>query len=323
MDLRQLRYFAKVVGSGSFTAAAEALHVSQPALGMQIRKLEAELGIELLHRHSRGIAPTEAGRLMADHATAIIEHAERARQEVIDLSAAPRGTVGLGVTPTVGRVLVPSLLDRVAVELPGVTLILSEGLSEEVTGDVASGRLDLAFSYNRDVAAGLSCRPLLSENLYFIGARGTDGGTEGGTDGDAEDAIPFAELCRYPLIAPSRPHGIRVLLEDTAARLGLSLDVTLEIDSISMEREMIESGRGYTVLPHGVVGREIAQGILFAREIAEPALPRTLYLVTPRKQRRSRAAEAVQGLIEAIVADATAAGRWHWKPVGGGLDARS
>lgn len=314
MDLRQLRYFAKVVGAGSFTAAAEALHVSQPALGMQIRKLEAELGTELLHRHSRGIAPTEAGRLMADHATALIEQAERARQEVIDLSAAPRGTVGLGVTPTVGRVLVPGLLDRIAVELPGVTLSLSEGLSEEVTGDVASGRLDLSFSYNRDVAAGLSCRPLLSENLYFIGARGADG--------DAEGGMPFAELCRYPLIVPSRPHGIRVLLDDTAARHGLSLDVTLEIDSISMQREMIENGRGYTVLPHGVVGREIAQGILFAREIAKPILPRTLYLVTPGKQRWSRAAEAVQELIETTVAEATAAGRWHWKPVGGARDAR-
>jgi LysR family nitrogen assimilation transcriptional regulator len=307
MNFHQLRYFAKVVETGSFTAAAKALHVSQPALGMQIRKLEDELGTELLHRHSRGIVPTEAGRLMTDHAMAILAHAERARQEIIDLSAAPRGTVGLGVTPTVGRVLVPGLLDRIAVELPGVTLILSEGLSEEVTGDVASGRLDLAFSYNRNAAAGLQCRPLLSENLYFIGARGAGV--------DVEDSISFAELCRYPLILPSRPHGIRVLLEDTAARSGVSLDVTLEIDSISMEREMIESGRGYTVLPHGVVGREIAQGILFAREITEPALPRTLYLVAPAKRRRSRAAEAVQKLINIIVADATAAGRWHWKPV--------
>lgn len=311
MDLRQLRYFAKVVETGSFTAAAEALHVSQPALGMQVRKLEAELGTELLHRHSRGIAPTEAGRLMASHATAIIARTERARQEVVDLSAAPRGTVGLGVTPTVGRVLVPGLLDRIAVELPGVTLILSEGLSEEVTTDVASGRLDLAFSYNREVATGLSCRPLLSENLYFIGARGADVDTEG--------SISFAELCRYPLILPSRPHGIRVLLEETAGRCGLSLQVTLEIDSISMQREMIETGRGYTVLPHGVVGREVAQGILFAREITEPALPRTLYLITPEKQRLSRASEAVRDLIEATVAEATAAGRWHWKPVGDGL----
>ncbi len=308
MELRQLRYFAKVVETGSFTAAAEVLHVSQPALGMQIRKLEAELGATLLHRHSRGITPTEAGRLMAGHAAAIIARTERARQEVIDLSAAPRGTVGLGVTPTVGRVLVPELLDRIAVELPGVTLILSEGLSEEVTAEVAAGRLDLAFSYNRDAAAGLACRPLLSENLYFVGARRADG--------DAEGAIRFAELCRYALILPSRPHGIRVLLEDIAARSGLSLDVTLEIDSISMQREMIETGRGYTVLPHGVVGREIAQGILFARQIAEPALPRTLYLVSPGKQPQSRAAEAVQELIEATIAAATEAGRWHWRPVG-------
>lgn len=309
MELRQLRYFAKVVETGSLTAAADVLHVSQPALGMQIKKLEDELGVELLHRHSRGVAPTEAGRLMADHAAAIIGRAARARQEVADLSAAPRGTVGLGVTPTVGRVLVPELLDRVAVELPEVTLTLSEGLSEVVMRDVALGRLDLAFSYNRDAVAGLVCLPLLSENLYFVGARSAEIA--------AGDTIRFTEVCRFPLILPSRPHGIRVLLENSAAAAGCRLDVTLEIDSISMEREMIETARGYTVLPYGVVGREIAQGRLFAREIVAPTLARVLFLAAPKRHLRSRAAEAVRALIETIVADATAAGRWHWKPIGG------
>lgn len=310
MDLRQLRYFAKVVETGSFTAAADGLKVSQPALGMQIRKLEDELGIELLHRHSRGVAPTEAGRLLTDHAGAILRRVERARQELIDFSGAPRGTVGLGVTPTVGRVLVPGLLDRVAVELPEVTLTLSEGLSEEVMQSVAEEKLELAFSYNPDAVGGLVCTPLLSENLYFVGARRAEV--------PARSTVPFAEVCRFPLILPSRPHGIRALLEDTASQIGLTLDVTLEIDSISMEREMIETARGYTVLPYGVVSREIAQGILFASEIVRPTLSRILYLVAPKRHLRTRAAEAVRTLIEATVAEATAAGRWHWKPVNAG-----
>jgi DNA-binding transcriptional LysR family regulator len=108
-----------------------------------------------------------------------------------------------------------------------------------------------------------------------------------------------------------------VLLEDTAAARELALDVPLEIDTISMQREMVETGRGYTVLPHGVVGREVAQGILFAREIAEPTLTRTLYLVCRRGRALGRAGEAVREIIESIVADATAAGRWHWMPVEG------
>ena len=201
----------------------------------------------------------------------------------------------------------PVLLDHISVAQPGVTLLLSEGLSEDVTAGVASGQLDLAFSYNCAQAAGLEYRPLLNEDLYFVGAR--DAGVA--ADGD----IAFAELCGHPLILPSRPHGIRVLLEETAARRGLSLDVTLEIDSIPMQREMIENGRGHTVLPYGVVGREIAQGLLFARKIVEPALPRTLYLVRQGKAWSGRACEAVRAAIETIVADALAAGRWHWKRI--------
>lgn len=310
MDLRQLRYFATVAKTGSFTAAADVLHVSQPALGMQIRKLEAELGTELLYRHSRGVTPTDSGRLMADHANAILARAERARQEVIDLAGAPQGAVGLGVTPTVGRVLAPELLDRSAVELPGVTLSLSQGLSEDLVRDVAERRLDLAFSYNPDVAAGLACRKLLSEDLYFIGAKGADGD-------ESEGDIAFADVCRFPLILPSRPHGIRVLLENTASQNGLALDVTLEIDSITMQREMIETARGYTVLPHGVVGREIAQGMLFARRITRPTLSRILHLVSPRRHLQTRAAQAIRALIETTAEEAAAAGRWHWKPIGG------
>jgi len=310
MDLRQLRYFVRVVETGSFTAAADRLHVSQPALGMQIRKLEDEFDTRLLFRHSRGVEPTEAGRVLFKAATAILDRVERACQELKDFSGAPKGTVALGVTPTIGRVLVPELLERCASELPQVVVTVFEGLSEEVMQGVAENRLDLAFSYNPKAAAGLSCAPLLAENLYFVGLK-EEGERRGGK------TIAFADVCRFPLIIPSRPHGIRTLLEETAAAAGLRLHVKLEIDSVSMEREMIERALGYTVLPFGVVSHEVEEGRLFAKEIVRPRLSRRLCLVVARRRPGTRAAAAVRRLIEATVAECVAARRWHWKPVDG------
>ena len=86
MDVRQLRYFVEVVEAKSFTRAAERVHVAQPALGFQVRKLEDELGVSLLHRHSRGVDPTEAGTALLRHAHAVLRQIELARQELgIDL----------------------------------------------------------------------------------------------------------------------------------------------------------------------------------------------------------------------------------------------
>jgi LysR family nitrogen assimilation transcriptional regulator len=307
MELRQLRYFVAVAEARSFTAAAHLLHVSQPALGMQIRKLEDELGLVLFFRHSRGVALTEGGRVLLDRARRILLDVEETHQALTDLSGPARGNVALGVTPSVGRVLVPDLLDRCRDELPGIRISVLEGMSEEVMKAAAEDRLDLAFSYNPDAVPGLDCTPLLTEDLYLIGAR--DGGAPGG------GTVPFAEVPRYPLILPSRPHGVRVLLENTAAAVGLALDVSLEIDSITMEREMIERALGFTVLPIGVVHEEVGKGRLFARKIIDPAIERTLYLAAPKRRPRSRAIEAVFQLILARVEAHIAHGRWHWRPI--------
>jgi len=105
MDVRQLRYFVEVVEAKSFTRAAERVHVAQPALGFQVRKLEDELGVTLLHRHSRGVDPTEAGRALLRHAHAVLRQIELARQELMDLSGPPRGAIALGITPTASALL--------------------------------------------------------------------------------------------------------------------------------------------------------------------------------------------------------------------------
>src|SRR4051812_41095567 len=98
MELRQLQYFVAVVRHGQFTRAAEALWITQPALSQQVRRLEAELGVELLRRTSRGVLPTPAGEALLAHAESVLAELERAREERDRPSGATRGRVRVAAT---------------------------------------------------------------------------------------------------------------------------------------------------------------------------------------------------------------------------------
>ena len=107
-----------VLEAKSITKAAEHLYVAQPALGLQIRKLEEELGVELFVRHF-GVAPTEAGLLLAQHAQVLLRQFARARQDLLDFARSPHGRVSVGLTPTVTSVLVAGLCGSLSGRVPG------------------------------------------------------------------------------------------------------------------------------------------------------------------------------------------------------------
>ena len=102
-DLRQLQLFTAVAEFGSLSRAAVALSVSQPVISRQIKALEEELGVELLYRNGRGIVLTEAGKLLENYASAILEQASRATTEIAALRSNPRGTIVIGMPPSVGN----------------------------------------------------------------------------------------------------------------------------------------------------------------------------------------------------------------------------
>src|SRR5690606_38359631 len=129
MNLRQLKYFVKVVQTGSMTRAAEQLYVAQPALGMQIRQLEEDIGVALLIRHSRGVEPTSAGKLLHERAVAILELVEAARKEVAACDGDAAETVRLGVTPALMLVVGPDIALNARERVPQVFLSLAEDMS--------------------------------------------------------------------------------------------------------------------------------------------------------------------------------------------------
>src|SRR5215218_8906758 len=148
MDLRQLEYFVRVAELGSFTRAAIALDVAQPALSRQVRLLEVELRQNLLTRNGRGAIPTEAGKLLLEHGRGILHQVERAREELGRVRGALAGRVAVGLPPSVAKLMTVPLTREFRQRLPDATLAIMEGLSTAMRESLEKGRLDIAVLYN-------------------------------------------------------------------------------------------------------------------------------------------------------------------------------
>ena len=271
MDLLQLRYFVRVAELGSFTRAAAALGVAQPALSRQVRLLEVELRQNLLTRNGRGAVPTEAGALLLEHGRGILHQVERAREELAQVRGGLAGRVALGLPPSVARALAVPLMQAFRAELPAARLAISEGLSTGMQEQLASGRLDLAVLYNAQPMAGLEIAPLAREELLLV---------QRAHDGRPRGAIGLRALARLPLVIPSRPNAIRMHVEAELAAAGLKPEVALEIDGVAAILDLVEGGAGCAVLSRHAVASAARPQAFAVRRIAGRQASLTIALYT-------------------------------------------
>lgn len=242
MDLKQIEYFVRVAELGSFTRAAIALDVAQPALSRQVRLLEVELRQALLVRNGRGATPTEAGKLLMEHGRGILHQVERAREDLERARGALAGRVAVGLPPSIARVLAVPLIRAFRHQMPEASLSISEGLSSGMREDLATGRLDIALIYNATPAPELELSALVHEDLYLVQARCA------GSDPHGAQPLPLSELAGVPLVIPSRPNAIRMQVEAALADLGLRPRIALEIDGVPAILELVADGAGSAVL---------------------------------------------------------------------------
>ena len=294
MDIRQLRYFSEIVNAKSFTKAANRVHVAQPALGLQVRKLEEELGVELLHRHSRGVESTEEGKVLLRHANAILKQVEQARQEVRDLSGEPRGKIVLGITPTASALLATPIIRECRATFPDISLTLFEGLSEEIMKRLDDNSLDMGFTYNPSAVKGIATEPLMSEDLYLVGSTGKE---------DPGKTVSFSSVCERSLILPNSGFGLRDWIEERAREKNYAINVALEIDSVAIIRDLVENGLGCTILPFAAVQQSVNSTRLFASQIVRPRVPRTLHIGYSSSHMENKPARAVRRIINKIISN--------------------
>jgi DNA-binding transcriptional LysR family regulator len=172
MELRHLRYFVAIAEEGSFSSAAERLWVAQPGLSTQIRRLEAELGVKLFNRHTRGVDLTAAGELFLERARAALAAAEAALATGHDLEAGMAGTIRLGVTAEAGWHLTPELLASFGRARPGVELTVLESYGGTLLRELRDGRLDAVLAPSMFGSGELSRRRVGREPWLVLAGPG-------------------------------------------------------------------------------------------------------------------------------------------------------
>jgi LysR family nitrogen assimilation transcriptional regulator len=296
MDLKQLEYFVRVAELGSFTRAAIALDVAQPALSRQVRLLEVELHQTLLTRNGRGAVPTEAGKLLLAHGRGILHQVDRAREELGRVRGSLAGRVAVGLPTSLARVLTVPLTRAFRLQMPDATISISEGLSVAMQESLVNGRLDIAVLYNAQPTADVEIAALLEEELLLVQLRPA---------GLAEDPPPgpvsLKDVSKLPLVIPSKPNAIRMHIEAEMASVGCRPHIALEIDGVSAILDLVADGAGCAVLSRNAVANSVRPSAFTMRAICEPGLRIRVSLAVSAQRPATRTQQATLALLQDTV----------------------
>jgi LysR family nitrogen assimilation transcriptional regulator len=312
MDLKQLEYFVRVAELGSFTRAAIALNVAQPALSRQIRLLEVELRQNLLTRNGRGATPTEAGKLLLEHGRGILHQVDVAREELGVARGALAGRVSIGLPPSLSRLITVPLTQAFRVQLPHAQLTLTEGFSVSMVDGLRLGKLDMAVLYNPERSPDIEMAMLHEEELVLISPRSqgkparksTTAAATAGSKGRAR--ITLKEVTALPLILPSRPNAFRLLIDDEAMRMGCPLRVTLEVDGLNGILNLVKEGFGHAVLPAYTLSNFENAEPFELRNIHTPRLMGQLMLVRSARRPSTETQQIARAVVQDVVLRAIA-----------------
>ncbi len=306
MDLRQLRYFAQIVESGSLSKASRCLFVAQPALSQQLAKLEDEVGKPLLHRSAKGVTPTDNGLALYHHARFMLRQLDQALSIARQEAGEVRGMVSLGLPSTTLVALGLPLMRRIHEKYPGILLNVVEGMSGHIAQMMRLGQLDLAILFTNDVSTKLDAVPLLYEELFVLLPKDSKLVPAGQT------SITVAEVAKLPLILPTGTHGLRRRVVAEFERRDLTPHVVAEIDSLALLMNCVYDGMGLTIKPMSALRHEGERGKHWrALSIADAKIARRNYVYSIAKTLLSPAASAVAIELQDTARTLVLSGEWQ------------
>lgn len=310
MELRQLRYFVRIVELGSMSRAALDLDMVQSALSQQISRLEGELSTRLLQRTPRGVVPTEAGVAFFREAQLTLRHADQAVRNA--QQARLSGSVSVGLAPTTAAMLALPLMRAMRERYPDVRLHMVGGMSGHLTDMLNARALDMAVLFDSRLhgvqtkpgGRRWQVHPLIEEELFLIRTRGR-------SPQPLPPQIALADLAGEPLILPTGLHGLRSTLDTAFAQARFLPHVVLEVDSLSMVMAAVDAGLGSTVQPWAAMGRfeDAAQRFEWAHITDKDAL-RTNLLCSLSEDELSPAALATRVVLMDCVRQLVSGGAW-------------
>jgi len=304
VNFKTLNSFVRAVDCKSLSAAAQQLHIAQPALSQQISLLESHFQHKLLIRSNIGVTPTDAGRELYRHAVLMLKQLEAAEFEVPRTANLVAGTVSVGLaTYSSVSVLAAPLLRRVRSEYPHINLFINDNFGLVLSELVMSGSADMAVIYGAPVNRAVKVQPLLLEELFLIAPPGTE------FPSCAGEAVTLRSLANTELFLPGRKHHLRQLIDQAFEKMGVTPKVTAEIESLATLREAIGAGLGSTILPWAVANTFTGTISPVIRRIVDPTLCATVSMCVPESKQMSDSALAVADILSQLVRELASSGQ--------------
>lgn len=300
MDLRQLRYFIKIVDCENITRAAEALSIAQPALTQQMNNLESDLGTRLFDRSVHGVKPTRSGELLYRYARDIVRQVANAREALQHELDWPGGRVAVAMPSSTARMVAGALLLEMHSRYPGIILELVENTSAEIPNQVIHGRVDLAIVTVDVPIRGLVLQPVIREQLFVLmnpKLRST------------RRFITLREIAKLPIILPSTPNNIRARIDMELSKAGLQYELVAEASTTPALISAVRSGLGVTILPLSAINEESSRSIR-AKRITSPSLFRDLSICGSAAVPLSLASEKVRHVLLQLLQTLVITKKW-------------
>jgi DNA-binding transcriptional LysR family regulator len=291
-SVRQLRAFRAVYQLGKLSAAAEQLALSQSAVSVLIRQLEEGLGARLFDRTTRSLRPTAAAVEALAVVERILRDVDALGTGLRDLGALRRGRVAVAVTPTLGEILLPAVMKRFAKLHPGIHVMIDDCAPEHFVERIVAEQVDFGLGTPEGAAADVDTEKMVGDWLALV--------CRPEHPLASRRQVRWSDLAGMPVITVRPGYGIRSLIDGTAARAGVALEVRHEVAFLSTALWMTQCGLGCSIMP-SAYARNGAYPELVVQRLLQPTVSRDISLVTRRGRLLSPAAQAFAQVMRSML----------------------
>jgi DNA-binding transcriptional LysR family regulator len=278
MNFHQLHIFYTVAERGSFSAAAQALHMSQPAVTMQVQSLEEYFGTKLLIRSTKRMALSEAGRTLLPFARKSLELSQETDAAMAAFSNKLQGRLQLGASLTIGEYVLPRLLGPFGREYPDISIMLKVMNTTQILEEIAGHQLNFGLIEAPVEHPDMVLDSVMEDELKLIVPSSHPLATR-------EDTIYLEEVLKYPFVLREKGSGTRKVMEDVLLMRGYdpeSIRTVMELGSTGAVKSAVEEGLGITMLSTSTVKHETALGLVKMIDIADASFKRNFYSIQLR-----------------------------------------
>ncbi|MDO7905261.1 selenium metabolism-associated LysR family transcriptional regulator [Paenibacillus sp. JX-17] len=274
MNFHQLHIFYTVAERGSFSAAAQALHMTQPAVTMQIQALEDYFGVKLLHRSTKKMELSEAGRTLLPYAMKSMELVRETDTAMSAFTQMLEGRLMLGASLTIGEYVLPRLLGPFGQEYPHISIVMKVMNTTQIMDDILRHQLNFGLIEAPVHHPDMVVEPVMQDELLLI--------VPGSHPLADRDEVSLAEALEYPFILREQGSGTRQVMEEEIQRRKAvlpELQTVMELGSTGAVKSAVEAGLGITMLSPSSVKHEVALGLLKIIRIGDASFKRKFYAI--------------------------------------------